>query len=125
VAAPAARQLLRECPDFAAAFVEELAAAHRATLRELKNFRTRSGFQRLVAWMVAMQEEAGIGEVVLPCRKAVLADRLGIKPETLSRDLARLAGLGVSIQGRRFRIEDIAALRRLAAMDDHNGPCVP
>jgi CRP/FNR family transcriptional activator FtrB len=126
IAAPAARLLFRSHRGFADVVMEDLASMHRDSIQELKHLRTRTTLQRLVAWLLAMEERSGLpGEVELPYPKAVLAERLGMSPETLSRDLARLADLGISIEGRRCRIGDVTALRRSIAMDHVSKPPVP
>jgi hypothetical protein len=51
--------------------------------------------------------------VHLPVEKALIAARLGMQPETLSRGLARLRRVGVVVHAREVEIPDVAALRAL------------
>lgn len=60
-----------------------------------------------------------------PYGKATLAARLGVEPATLSRDLARLAPLGVTVRGRTLTIGDAKRLRELTMIDALNTPPVP
>ncbi len=55
----------------------------------------------------------------LPYEKKLLASQLGMQPETLSRALMRLQGLGVSNGNGAavFRLRDVALLRRYASED--------
>jgi CRP/FNR family transcriptional activator FtrB len=116
IAVPEARRLFDEERGFADAVTKSIAANWRDVLREYKNARTTNGLQRLVAWILAMQDCAETpSELTLPYDKAILASRLGMAPETLSRNLARLAALGVTIRGRRLKIHDARPLRALAA----------
>jgi CRP/FNR family transcriptional activator FtrB len=95
-------------------------------LRELKSVRARTTFQRLVAWILAMHGRANQpSEIEVPYDKSVLAGRLGMAPETLSRDLARLAALGVAVDGRRLTIKDPSVLRQLTTVDEVTRPSVP
>ena len=55
--------------------------------------------------------------VALPYNKALIAGRLGIKPETLSRAFARLRDHGVRIEAAMAHIEDVDRLRELVAED--------
>lgn len=55
--------------------------------------------------------ESGPVIVRLPLEKAVIAQRLGMQPETLSRSLARLRPLGVESKGGLVHIDDVSALR--------------
>lgn len=47
----------------------------------------------------------------LPYRKRILAGKLGLAPEALSRAFAALAGAGVQVSGRTVRIESVERLR--------------
>jgi CRP/FNR family transcriptional regulator, dissimilatory nitrate respiration regulator len=51
---------------------------------------------------------------VLPQDKVLIAARLNMQPETLSRVLARLRTHGVTTTGNRVVIEDVERLRWLA-----------
>jgi hypothetical protein len=55
----------------------------------------------------------------------MLAARLGVAAATLSRDLARLGSLGVTVGTRTLTIEDATRLREAAAADGFNKPPVP
>jgi DNA-binding Lrp family transcriptional regulator len=50
--------------------------------------------------------------VRLPYRKSLIASRIGIAPESLSRAMARLVELGVKSRGDEVAIEDVKKLRR-------------
>ena len=47
----------------------------------------------------------------LPFQKSLLAGKLGLAPEALSRAFSALKSAGVSVHGRVIEIEDVAALR--------------
>ncbi|AQZ50652.1 Crp/Fnr family transcriptional regulator [Martelella mediterranea] len=49
----------------------------------------------------------------LACRKSLLAGKLGLAPEALSRAFGALKTLGVNVHGRTIEITDIEALKRL------------
>lgn len=73
--------------------------------------------QRLAVFLVDLiSDRAAEGkcEVRLPHRKALLAARLGMTPESLSRSFARLRRHGVRVSGGNARIDDIKSLRRVA-----------
>lgn len=126
MAADRVHVLIRRERQFAAAITDGLASRLEDMLRELKNMRARSSFQRLVAWILAMQMRADRSlEFEVPYDKSVLAARLGMAPETLSRDLARLAAWGVVVDGRRVTIKDPSALRQLTKVDELTRPSVP
>ncbi len=100
---------------FARAVVEELASAFRFMVREIKNHKLRSGVERLASWL--LQAADAQGHVVLDVEKRVLAARLGMTPENLSRAFATLAGYGVGVNGRSVTITRQSDLVRLAHPD--------
>ncbi|KAB2917389.1 MAG: helix-turn-helix domain-containing protein [Hyphomicrobiaceae bacterium] len=126
IPADRALRLIRAEPQFAEAIATGLASRLSDMLRELKSVRSKTCFERLVAWVLAMHMKAdSSAEIRLPYDKSVLASRLGMAKETLSRDLARLAGWGVTVRGRRLTIEDPQALFQLAGIDEVTRPSVP
>lgn len=126
IALDQARRLYRDERTFADAVARQLASNYRRVLREFKNARTRTGIQRLVAWILAMFDSAGNPrEIEIPYDKATLAARLGVAAASLSRDLARLAPLGVTVRGRTLEIGNVDQLRELAGLDGLNVPPVP
>lgn len=100
---------------FARSLGIELAIAYRGLVKELKNQKLRSSLERLANWLLARNIETGeMGRFDLPFDKKVLASRLGMAPEVLSRAFAALAAYHVSVDGSSVHLRDIDALRRLA-----------
>lgn len=90
-------------------------------LVEIAELKSKSPVQRLGAFLLhlvpaedgaARGGTGGAVEVRLPITKTVLASRIGIAPESLSRAIARLRSVGVESHGRDLIITDMAALRR-------------
>jgi CRP/FNR family transcriptional regulator, transcriptional activator FtrB len=109
---------------FARSVVHELALAYRRMVRELKNQKLRSGAERLAAWLIRIHtQQGGTGTVRLAFEKRVLAARLGMTPENLSRAFAALASYGVEVDRRTVRLTELEDLARLAKpnplMDDY------
>ena len=83
-------------------------------IREITSLKNTSPAQRLASFLVALAPAGeGGAHVRLPLSKGVLASRIGISPESLSRALARLKAVGVESRGREVVITDLDALRRL------------
>jgi CRP-like cAMP-binding protein len=85
-------------------------------VHEISELKSKSPGQRLATFLLALAAKAGAdtaGRVRLPLTKAVLASRIGIAPESLSRALNRLKAYGVETHGREVEITDIEALRRM------------
>ncbi|NIC06427.1 Crp/Fnr family transcriptional regulator [Billgrantia bachuensis] len=87
----------------------------RSLVRQLDQLTLQPTYQRLAAFIVSLCPE-GINQatVCLPCDKLLIAGRLGMKPESFSRAMARLRDVGVSCERNCVHVEDITALRRFA-----------
>ncbi|CAA7624048.1 cAMP-binding protein [Candidatus Terasakiella magnetica] len=83
-------------------------------IHEISEQKSKSPSQRLATFLLALAAKSGESERVrLPLTKAVLASRIGIAPESLSRALNRLKAYGVETHGREVEITNVEALRRL------------
>lgn len=100
---------------FARAIVAELAQRYRDLVRALKDEKLRTGAQRLANWILRAEAAQGHHRSVeLEFDKRILASRLGMTPENLSRNLALLASHGVKTSGRDIIVEDASALKQFA-----------
>ena len=100
---------------FAQALAYELATAYRSVVKELKNQKLRSSLERLANWLIVHDREHGAtGKFRLPFDKKVLAARLGIAPEVLSRSFAALGRYDVVVNGSSIELNDMEALAKLA-----------
>lgn len=87
-------------------------------IHEITELKSKSPGQRLASFLLALaKEQEGSAQVRLPITKAVLASRIGIAPESLSRALGRLKAVGVESHGREVVLTDLDALRRLVRED--------
>lgn len=82
---------------------------------EVEQIKGRSSAQRVANFLLKLcPKEEGSALVYLPYEKALVASRLGIQPESLSRALNKLRGFGVNCVKNKVIISDISALRELA-----------
>ena len=89
-----------------------MATRYRDLLHEIIKLKTQSPAQRLGAFFLSLAEEAEDGDAVqLPYDKNLIAARVGMKPESLSRALVRLREIGVESEKRELIVNDINALR--------------
>lgn len=107
---------LSENRDLAFKMLAALSRWQHHLLKEIAELKSKSPVQRLGAFLLDLAQadaetEGSIG-VRLPVTKTVLASRIGIAPESLSRAIARLRSVGVESRGRELVITDVAALRR-------------
>jgi CRP/FNR family transcriptional regulator, transcriptional activator FtrB len=108
IPAETVRSEMAQCPVFACRLVTLLAGQFRVALRHIKDLKTRTGPQRLAAYLLRLVEEKGMaGSAELPHSKGTLASRLGMSAETLSRSLQVVADHGVVVRGHRVVIQDL------------------
>lgn len=92
----------------------------RMLVRQIAELKLKTTAQRLGSFLLSMID-AEDGRVALrfPYDKKLVADELGMKPESLSRALAKLAKLGVeSLPDNSVVIADVARLREFCVEDD-------
>ena len=109
-----AAQLTRN-PTLAVNMLAGMSRHLRGLVQEIEQRTVKSTAQRLGVFLLK-RCPAGHGAAVidLPTDKGLVAARLGMRPETFSRALAKLRAVGVSTCGRRVAVSDVGALRRYA-----------
>jgi CRP/FNR family transcriptional activator FtrB len=109
---------LKTNPELTLALLGSLATQYRQLVREIKNLRLRTAAQRLALYLLRLVEADGGGQAAhLPHDKKLLADRLSMTPESLSRAIAELRQHGVDVRGEDVRITDAAELRQFCRLD--------
>lgn len=98
---------------FCAAVGLELAIRYRDILKELKNQRMRSAGERLANWLLTECAAHQSSVITLSVSKNLLAARLGMSVEHLSRAFNHLHEHGVQHSGNEVRV-DAAALTEFA-----------
>jgi len=106
---------LRQDSDLCFNIMAALARRLHGFIQQLEQLSARSSTERLALMLVGLcPRRHGSCIVELPLDKTLIAARLGMQPETLSRCLARLRKVGVRTKGHRVIIEDVTRLRALA-----------
>jgi len=115
IPADGVRRYFQDDAAFARALAIELSLAYRGIVKELKNQKLRSGLERLANWLLSRDTETGsTGHFGLPFDKKILASRLGMAPEVLSRSFAALIPYHVIVNGPSVHLKDQGALTQLA-----------
>lgn len=110
---------LRESPRVAMNMMASTAMHLKHLVHEIEQIKGRTSPQRLAFFLLEMCPENSMSAVVtLPYEKALVAARLGIQPESLSRILNRLRAHGVNSVKNQIIISDVNALRALAAGEE-------
>lgn len=106
---------IRLNPELALNLLAAMSRHLRRLVHQVEQLTNRSSLQRVADFLVRMCPPGERrAEIELPLDKALVAARLGMQPETLSRSLARLRDSGVETHGSHIVVNDIARLRQLA-----------
>jgi CRP-like cAMP-binding protein len=109
-AAPLAR-LVKESPSLCAAVMEEYSKGIARLIVEIETLKSQNADQRLAHFILALCPP---GEdrcrFRLPYDKRLIAARLGVKQETLSRAFAKLRAHGVRTETRNVHVESVSHL---------------
>ena len=117
VPSAAVLQMVEKDPRFARAVIIQLAERTMELLAEVEAGALHGGTQRLAAYLDALagQDASKSCTVRLPTTKTVIASRIGIKKETLSRLLRDLVDRGlIAVEQREIAIRDRVGLAALA-----------
>lgn len=110
--------LIRTSPEIAIAILSSAFMHLHSLVAQVEQLKARTGAQRLAEFLLDLAPcKEGACEVTLPYDKALIAGRLGLKPESLSRAFAKLREHGVTVKLNRAIIDDVEALNELANQD--------
>lgn len=85
---------------------------------QVEQLKAKTGAQRVAEFLLDLcRAKTGSCTVTLPYEKILIAGRLGMKPESLSRAFSRLKDCGVSISQNHAAIDDVAELREFIEKD--------
>jgi CRP/FNR family transcriptional activator FtrB len=105
-------------PAFAHAMVMELANRYCVLIKAFKDYKLRSGLERLANYLLRANEQASAdGQIELSEDKRTIAALLGVTPEYLSRALGTLKQYGVEVHGNKISLTNLDALVQLAKPD--------
>jgi CRP-like cAMP-binding protein len=109
------RRAVLEQPQLAFDMLAAASMRLRQLVDEIEQLRVHSAPQRIADFFVKQANcVSGAAQIALPYEKALIASRLGMKPESFSRALGKLAELGVVVERESVRIPDVAKLAAFA-----------
>ncbi len=107
---------LRGDPDLALNMLTAMAVRLKTFTNKLERLETLTAPQRVATFLLRFANTSDTGKVSeiieLPYDKQLIAGRLGMSPETLSRSFRKLRDLGVAVRSDEVRIADVAALQK-------------
>ncbi|WP_210203515.1 Crp/Fnr family transcriptional regulator [Breoghania corrubedonensis] len=105
-------------PEIAVSILSATFAHLHNLVFQVEQLKAQTGAQRVAEFLLDLCDRTeGSCSVILPYDKALIAGRLGLKPESLSRAFVRLREHGVSIQGNQAQIKDVASLSEYVRED--------
>lgn len=109
------KRRLAERPDLMFKLMGSMSRHLRLLVQQIEQLTARTSAQRLASFLANLARNADPPiRLQLPVDKVLIAGRLGMQPETLSRALARLRNHGVQVHGHEVAIGDLRHLQRIA-----------
>jgi len=109
------RRLLDGEPDLSLAMLASCSKHLKYLVEQLEQLKLLSAPRRIAEFLVTLCAcSEGECMVTLPYEKSLLANRLGMKPESLSRAMLKLKPLGVEVKRDHVAIRDCQALANYA-----------
>ncbi|OCJ15033.1 Crp/Fnr family transcriptional regulator [Rhizobium sp. AC44/96] len=106
------RALLDERPRIGIAIMRALSQHLLSTIDCLASDRMRTAPQRVASYLLTHSTQQGAAASLrLPFQKSLLARKLGLAPEALSRAFSALREAGVTVSGRLIEINNLDALK--------------
>jgi CRP-like cAMP-binding protein len=105
------RRKIATTPQVAFLMLASMSRHLRLLVNQIENMKLLSGDARVARFLLDLcPERSGPASIVLPYEKALIANHLGMQPETFSRALARLKDAGVSVAGQSVTIPAVERL---------------
>ena len=105
---------------FARRMLAGLSMRLHSLINDVENYSLRSSTQRLIGFLLQLAgaPENGPIKLKLPASKHIIASRLNLTPETLSRVLHSLSESGlITVKGRSIMVLDITRLSQFDSLD--------
>ena len=112
-------QKIRENPEFALSILSSTSLHLKQLVQQVEQLKMHTGAQRVARFLASLcPMELGACTIGLPYDKTLIAGRLGMKPESLSRAFVKLRRLGVRVERNAAAIKDVKILSDYADGDD-------
>lgn len=110
--------MMKSRPELCMAMIASTFKHLHFLVSQVEQLKAHTGSQRVAEFLLELcSVEEGACAVTLPYDKVLIAGRLGIKPESLSRSFARLREIGVKVSQNHATITDVARLRAYVEED--------
>lgn len=109
------KHLLQRDSSFACAMLAGLSKRLHSLVQDVEAYSVRSSAQRVIGYLLQLSPDGDTGavEILLPTSKNVIASRLNLTPETLSRIFHDLAKSRlIEVRGKHILIHDVQRLKK-------------
>lgn len=107
---------LRRSPEISLAMLAATSQHLHMLVQQIEQLKAHTGAQRVAEFLSSLAPVwTGSCTIDLPYDKSLIAGRLGMKPESLSRAFARLRDVGVQVRQNTAAIQDVVRLREFAS----------
>jgi len=129
-----ARNFGNECPQFANIMLKIAAENQTLAISQIDMMALKTPLQRVCRYLLLEQMAQGPDKCVIDLRfrKSVIANHLGIAPETLSRAFRKIRRFGITVIGQKVHLERATALCHfcdhdavIACVEDCGKICAP
>jgi CRP-like cAMP-binding protein len=118
VSAPLILETMKSHPELCTAVLAATFRHLHSLVGQIEQLKAQTGAQRVAEFLLELCHVGdGACTVTLPYDKALIAGRLGMKPESLSRAFARLRDCGVRVKQNHAALADVKRLRAYAEED--------
>ena len=109
-------ELIDQVSTFARKLLAGMAIRLHGLIQDVETYSLRSSTQRVIGYLLQVADNDAPCEIALPTSKQVIASRLNLTPETLSRIFHDLSDAGlITVQGKRVSLHDPVRLSRYNA----------
>ncbi|MBU1211153.1 MAG: Crp/Fnr family transcriptional regulator [Alphaproteobacteria bacterium] len=114
--------MMKDRPEIATAILSSAFRHLQGLVSQLEQLKAHTGAQRVAEFLLELcNSETGSCTITLPYDKTLIAGRLGMQPQSLSRAFNRLEPLGVRIAHNQASIADVDKLREYM-LEDRSAP---
>lgn len=118
IEADAVLRLIESNPRIAVSILTATFAHLHSLVAQVEQLKAQTGAQRVAEFLLELAScQEGRCDVTLPYDKVLIAGRLGMKPESLSRAFQKLRKVGVTVLQNHAEIADVALLREYTEED--------
>ncbi len=115
---------IRKMPDIAIAMIASTSRHLHGMVQRIEQLTAQSATQRVADFLASLTPcTRGPCTIMLPYDKALIAGKLGLKPESLSRVFAKLRPVGVDVRASDVAVYEMAQLRALVEGDRVRARC--